>query len=226
MVHALALKQKGLREDEYRLRLGAYGVTTCKDFKRPQFDAFVRDLEKLPDVREPTTTTDTWLPVTGWPYEVSDAGRVRNSATKVVLRTTAHKSGYLNVQLWNRGRYKTFLVHRLVASAFIGGAPSPKHEVAHGDGTRHNNAAENLRWVLHMENMRDRDEHGATARGSRNGKTLHDDATVAQVWRLRRDGLSGGEIARRLGININTVYSYISQGRRSTVAAEASDACA
>lgn len=50
MVHTLALKQKGLREDEYRLRLGAYGVTTCKDFKRPQFDAFVRDLEKLPDV--------------------------------------------------------------------------------------------------------------------------------------------------------------------------------
>lgn len=51
MVHTLALKQKGLREDEYRLRLGAYGVTTCKDFKRPQFYAFVRDLEKLPDVQ-------------------------------------------------------------------------------------------------------------------------------------------------------------------------------
>lgn len=51
LVHALALKQKGLREDEYRLRLGAYGVTTCKDFKRAQFDAFVRDLKKLPDVR-------------------------------------------------------------------------------------------------------------------------------------------------------------------------------
>lgn len=50
LVHALA-RQKGLDREEYEMRLQAYGVASCKDFKRAGFDRFIKDLKTLPDVR-------------------------------------------------------------------------------------------------------------------------------------------------------------------------------
>lgn len=47
-VHA-AVAKKGLGEEIYRLRLGAVGVATCKDFSRDQYHAFMRALATLPD---------------------------------------------------------------------------------------------------------------------------------------------------------------------------------
>lgn len=45
------------------------------------------------------------------------------------------------------------VVHRIVAAAFHGEAPSPGHVVDHIDTNRHNNRAENLRWVTRLENI-------------------------------------------------------------------------
>ena len=47
-VHA-AVAKKGLNEEIYRLRLGAVGVQTCKDFTRDQYHNFMRALATLPD---------------------------------------------------------------------------------------------------------------------------------------------------------------------------------
>jgi hypothetical protein len=160
---------------------------------------------------------EVWKPIQGWPYEVSNQGRVRNTRTGNALKAVAHKSGYLNVQLWNRCQYKTFLVHRLVAFAFLGAPPSDKHEVAHSDGDRHKNAASNLRWVLHIENMRDRDRHGTTARGERNGKLKHSDEVVIKARELHANGMTKLEIASELGISEGTVYGYTSHTRRQTI---------
>jgi len=48
-VHAVARGQKGLSEENYRLRLQAVGAETCKDFTRMQYTVFMRALAKLPD---------------------------------------------------------------------------------------------------------------------------------------------------------------------------------
>jgi len=48
-VHVLALKQKGLTEEEYKLRLNAVGVESCKELKRDNYYKFVDGLRKLPD---------------------------------------------------------------------------------------------------------------------------------------------------------------------------------
>lgn len=93
--------------------------------------------------------TESWRPVPGHPsYEVSDQGRVRNAATLHVLRPhRAGKSGnYLRVHLGRGGRNR--MVHRLVAEAFIGPAPTYEpHDVDHLDGDPANNAVTNLRWL-------------------------------------------------------------------------------
>lgn len=44
-------------------------------------------------------------------------------------------------------------VHRIVATAFHGEAPSKDHVVDHIDTNRHNNRADNLRWLTKLENI-------------------------------------------------------------------------
>lgn len=44
-------------------------------------------------------------------------------------------------------------VHRIVATAFHGPAPSEQHVVDHIDTNRHNNRPENLRWLTKLENV-------------------------------------------------------------------------
>lgn len=44
-------------------------------------------------------------------------------------------------------------VHRIVATAFHGEAPSVQHVVDHKDTNRHNNRPENLRWLTRLENV-------------------------------------------------------------------------
>jgi len=48
-VHVVALRQKGLSREDYKLRLRAVGVESCKDFTHKQFSEFMRQLDRLPD---------------------------------------------------------------------------------------------------------------------------------------------------------------------------------
>lgn len=97
-------------------------------------------------------------------YQVSDSGLVRSidrtvfhsdgraQHRKGVVLKPGHSKGYPVVVLSNKEATKTFLVHRLVAEAFI---PNPEHkkEVNHIDGNKTNNNISNLEWVTKMETM-------------------------------------------------------------------------
>lgn len=48
LVH-VAVARKGLDDATYRLRLGALGVASCKDFDRDMFKRFMAELSALPD---------------------------------------------------------------------------------------------------------------------------------------------------------------------------------
>ena len=64
---------------------------------------------------------------------------------------------YLYVELGQRGPKTS--VHRLVCLAFHG-LPPDGTEVAHIDGNSLNNAASNLAWVTHSENVKHQQLHG------------------------------------------------------------------
>lgn len=49
LVHVLARSRKGLTEEEYRMRLGAVGVTTSLALSRKQFHQLLAGLRALPD---------------------------------------------------------------------------------------------------------------------------------------------------------------------------------
>lgn len=101
--------------------------------------------------------SEVWLAVPGYEglYEVSSLGNVRSLFRyKKILKWNVHsRTGYATVQLFKNKIGKRFLVHRLVASAFI---PNPHvlPQVNHKDENKLNNEFVNLEWVTADENMK------------------------------------------------------------------------
>lgn len=93
------------------------------------------------------------VPIDGFPaYKVDSAGNVYNSKGRI-LKPCTSANGYLRVSL-NNGteKHKRFLIHRLVAQAFI---PNPDKlpQINHIDQDKTNNGAENLEWCSPLHNL-------------------------------------------------------------------------
>ena len=96
---------------------------------------------------------EIWKPVKGFEglYEVSNLGRVFHLPTSRYKIPSITKNGYYYVALWKNNKHKHWLLHRLLAIAFIAN-PKNKSEVNHKDCNKLNNSLENLEWVTHQEN--------------------------------------------------------------------------
>lgn len=84
-------------------------------------------------------------------YSVSNKGNIYSYHKKSKLKFGLN-GNYLQVALWNKNKPKYFLVHRLVAEAFI---PNPNNlpEVNHKDENKFNNNFDNLEWCIHKYNI-------------------------------------------------------------------------
>lgn len=93
-------------------------------------------------------------------YQVSNLGRVR-SLDRVdssrhkrngrMLKIRVDTSGYLSVRLYKNKEAKDFLVHRLVATAFLDN-PNNLPQVNHIDECKSNNCVDNLEWCDNQYN--------------------------------------------------------------------------
>lgn len=91
--------------------------------------------------------------IEGTTYEVSKTGKVRNAKTKKLLKPFVNHNKYLRVTLHIDGRQKKYMVHVLVAKAFIDN-PNNLSDVNHKDNNRKNNHVKNLEWVSHSDNIK------------------------------------------------------------------------
>jgi len=170
-----------------------------------------------------TITSERWLPVTGWPYEVSSLGRVRRALSSPKraaaqpgrLLNPFNFDGYRRVCLSDGKRRRIFFVHVLVVEAFIGPKPSGRHEIAHADGARANNAVPNLRWVTGRENAQDRERHGRTSRGAKHGMaSLSADDVVAIRDAYARGGITSRDLGQRHGVSGTHVVRIVNRRAR------------
>lgn len=83
----------------------------------------------------------------GFTFEVSNYGNVKYLSGLKNRRQQKNSSGY---SCFTKGS-KMFLIHRMVAIAFIEN-PMNKKFVNHKDGNKQNNHVDNLEWVTQSEN--------------------------------------------------------------------------
>lgn len=111
---------------------------------------------------------EDWKPVAGYEgiYEVSSLGRIRSyrkgkwglcDAPKIIYGQLGRH--YRTVVLCKDGHKNSVYIHRLVAETFIPNLQNLS-EVNHKDGNKSNNAADNLEWCTHTENMHHADRIG------------------------------------------------------------------
>jgi hypothetical protein len=116
--------------------------------------------------------TENWKSVKNYEglYEVSSLGRVRSLERKFirvhpkkneVIQEITYKPnlvkfhltlrGYCRVGIYKDGIKKNYLVHRLVADAFIKNDEN-KEQVNHKNGVKCDNSLSNLEWCTNIEN--------------------------------------------------------------------------
>lgn len=157
----------------------------------------------------------TYKIIPGWnEYEISEAGDIKRVqagwGAKVgkSLKWQVMKNGYAKVSLCRNAKRKEYLVHRLVALAFIGEIPAGK-EVCHFDGDKLNNSVANLRIDDRFGNMADQIRHGKTPRGQRCGSNRYTPEQILKARELRASGMRNMDVARELGMRPGHVTNIV-----------------
>lgn len=104
---------------------------------------------------------EIWKDIRGYEglYQISNLGRVKSfhkwkrasCVDEYILSPTTADNDYANVTLYKDLKRKKFLVHRLVAEAFI---PNPENlpHINHKDENKLNNNVDNLEWCTPLYN--------------------------------------------------------------------------
>lgn len=116
-----------------------------------------------------------WKPVNGYEnlYDVSSDGRIRRIASwdnknngyreaTGELKLEKSKNGYIRVKLSKDGKRQRYLVHRIVAQAFIEN-PNNYPQINHKDCNKANNSVDNLEWVTRSQNIQHAFKNGLYA---------------------------------------------------------------
>lgn len=141
--------------------------------------------------------TERWALIAGYPYEVSDDGRVRRIGGEP-LTPRPNGKGYLRVNLYLNGERRDEYIHRLVCTAFHGPPPTPAHEVDHLNDDRGCNRAANLCWSTVAANRARRRVH-------RGESHAHARLTEAAVRAIRASADRSAILAKQYGVSPRTI---------------------
>ena len=173
----------------------------------------------LPEVQESVLgETEEWRAVDGWPYEVSNMGRVRRSQrgprTSVgrVLRFNPDRKGYLRVRLCRNGKPRVHKVYHLVLNAFCEERPVGL-QANHKDGDKTNNRPENLEWVTGLQNVHHAMKMGLSKPPPPGEQHQRAKLTTAIVQEIRSLGWQPVQerraIAKRFGVVTHTIEDIL-----------------
>lgn len=140
-------------------------------------------------------------------YSINEIGEVINIRTGKRLVNTTSKNGYSIVCLYNKYGRKMIYVHRLLAEYFIPKVEGMNH-VNHKNGIKSDYRLGNLEWCNRSVNMQHAWDNGLQESARK--------ITSKRMSKLVLDlgtGIfynSAKEASKMLGINENTLRSYLS----------------
>jgi hypothetical protein len=151
---------------------------------------------------------EIWKDIIGFEgyYMISNLGNlysVRSKQNKVICLNAC---GYLRTRITCPKNKGSFLVHRLVAAAFI---PNPKKykEVNHVDGNKTNNHVSNLEWCDRSRNCKHAVDIGLNppqkGEDAPRAKLCNED--VFEIRRLKGK-ISGYRLSKKYNVDRCTIY--------------------
>ncbi len=173
--------------------------------------------KKVCDVKD--LPNEQWKDVVGYEglYEVSNKGRVKTFVRQhKILKTPLNQHGYPYTGLTKDGKHNTYLVHRLVAIAFLPNNDHDKIFVNHIDGNKANSNVENLEWCTVKENNNHAVQNGLktyeNAKGEGNTSAKLSGQQVLEIRLLHSSkSMSRSAISTKFDIAKSTVTRIVSR---------------
>ena len=138
-------------------------------------------------------------------YRVFEDGRVwadgngKNfKSGRFLKQTSSH--GYRRVFLKSEDGYQSYMVHRLVALAYVPN-PDGKPFVNHKNGIKHDNSVENLEWVTQSENV----QHNYDVLGHKAPNRLLTDEQANDIREKLACGATRDELADEYNVNRSVI---------------------
>lgn len=163
---------------------------------------------------------EEWRDIAGYEgkYQVSSLGRMKalnyqRTGMEVVLKTFKNDKGYMQITLAKDGKKKSWLIHRLVAKAFL---PNPDSlpQVNHKNEVKTVNSVDNLEWCSAQYNTnygtsKERRSKRQMNRADHSKRVIQSslDGKLIKVWP------SAKEAARQCGYDHPSICSCCRGGR-------------
>ena len=187
---------------------------------------------------------EIWKDVVGYEglYQVSNLGRVKSVARiiykdfsnhptiksqfakynrgEVIMQPFIKKTGYYTVSLTKDHKKKTWMIHQLVAKAFIPN-PENKEMINHIDCNTLNNRVENLEWCTNSENQIHAMKNGLKVdfgANHPNSKLTEDDVRYIREHYIPKDKEFGYvPLSKKFGVSTSTIDSVVYRKRYKDV---------
>lgn len=139
-------------------------------------------------------------------YGITSCGKVWSYKRQKFLKTGNNHKGYLQVGLRKNGERKWYLVHRLVADAYI---PNPENlpMINHKDENKANNCLQNLEWC---------DAKYNNTYGSRIDRVASRNKKPILQYTLDGDFVREWPSATDVGKDVNANITHCAKGKQKT----------